>query len=114
MHELGIAFHVISEVDKVAEANKVSQVKSVTLEVGEVSSVVPKYLEDVWSWACENRSTHLKGCKLNIIVAKATTYCENCQKTYSTLEGKICPHCGSDKTYLLDGDQVNIRNIEVI
>ena len=51
MHELGIAFHVISEVDKIAEQNNVKEVKSVTLEIGEVSSVVPKYLEDVWNWA---------------------------------------------------------------
>ena len=114
MHELGIAFHIVSEVDKIAEQNKSTQVKSVTLEVGEVSSVVPKYLEDVWNWACEHRSKYMKDCKLNIIVTKATSYCENCKKTYSTLEGKICPHCGSDQTYLVDGDQVNIRNIQVI
>ena len=71
MHELGIAFHIISEVDKIAEQNNVKEVKSVTLEIGEVSSVIPKYLEDVWIWACENRSTHMKNCKLNIVVTKA-------------------------------------------
>lgn len=114
MHELGIAFHIISEVDKIAEENKVQSVKCVTMEVGEVSAVIPKYLEDVWNWACEHRSQHMKGCKLNIIVLKAVSYCEDCQKTYSTLEGKKCPHCGSEKTYLVEGDKVSIRNIEVI
>ena len=103
MHELGIAFHIISEVDKAAEENKVEQVKSVTLEVGEVSAVVPKYLEDVWVWACENRSKFMKGCKLNIITIKGISFCEDCQKTYSTLEGKSCPHCGSKNTYLVEG-----------
>ena len=113
MHELGIAFHIISEIDKVAEENKVELVKSVTLEIGEVSAVVPKYLEDVWTWACDNRSKYMKGCKLNIIVSKAISYCEDCKKTYSTIEGKKCPSCGSEKTYLVEGDQVRIRNIEV-
>ena len=114
MHELGIAFHVISEVDKIAEANNVKDVKSVTLEIGEVSSVIPKYLEEVWVWACENRSTHLKNCKLNIIVTKAISYCKSCEKTYSTLEGKKCPHCGSEDTFLVEGNQTTIKSIEVV
>ena len=113
MHELGIAFHIISEVDKVAEENKFKEVKTVTLEIGEVSAVIPKYMEDVWYWACEHRSIHLKHCKLKIIVSKAISFCEDCQKTYSTLQGKKCPHCGSDNTYLVDGDQVRIKDIEV-
>lgn len=114
MHELGIAFHIISEVDKIAEENNVKEVKSVTLEIGEVSAVVPKYMEDVWNWACENKSVRMKGCKLIIIILKAISYCEDCKKTYSTLEGKKCPHCGSDNTYLVEGDKVSIKNIEVI
>ena len=114
MHELGIAFHIISEVDKIAEENNVKEVKSVTLEIGEVSTVVPKYLEDVWYWACENKSTHLKNCKLNIIVTKAISYCNSCQKTYSTLEGKKCPNCGSEDTFLVEGNQTKIKSIEVI
>ena len=47
MHELGIAFHIIKEIDALAEEKSLSSVKGVTLEVGEVSGVVPRYLEDV-------------------------------------------------------------------
>ncbi len=53
MHELGIAFHIIKDIDKIAEENHVKQVASVTLELGEVSGVIPEYLVDVWNWACE-------------------------------------------------------------
>lgn len=114
MHELGIAFHVISEVDKIAEEKGAKEVKSVTLEIGEVSSVIPKYLEDVWKWACTNRSQHMKDCKLNIIVVRAVSYCNSCKKTYSTLKGKICPNCGSKETYLLEGNETRIKSIEVV
>ena len=114
MHELGIAFHIITEVDKIAEKNNVKEVKSVTLEIGEVSAVVPQYLQDVWVWACENRSTHMKNCKLNIIVVKARSYCRACDKMYSTLEGKKCPYCGGEDTFLVEGDQTNIKSIEVV
>ena len=114
MHELGIAVHIVKEVDKIAAENKVKAVKSVTLEIGEVSSIIPKYLEDVWTWVCDNRSTYMKGCKLNIIVTRAISFCEDCKNTYSTSAGKICPHCGGKNTYLVDGDQTKIKNIEVV
>ena len=114
MHELGIAFHIISEIDKIAEENKVNEVKKVTLEIGEVSGVIPQYLEDVWVWACENKSKHMKNCKLNIVVIKGISYCEDCKKTYSTLKGKICPNCGSKNTYLIEGNQTKIKDIEVV
>lgn len=113
MHELGIAFHIISEIDKIAEENNVKEVKSVTLEIGEVSSVIPRYLEDVWVWACENRSKYMKNCKLNIVVTKAVSFCEDCKNTYHTTEGKVCPNCGSKNTYLVEGDQTKIKDIQV-
>ena len=40
--------------------------------------------------------------------------CENCGKPYGTVEyGKICPYCGSEKTFLLQGNEFNIKEIEV-
>ena len=43
----------------------------------------------------------------------AVTFCENCEKTYGTVEhGKTCPHCGSPNTYLLTGNEFNIKEIE--
>ena len=41
MHELGTVFYVIQEVEKVVEENHLTQVASVTLEVGEVSGIIP-------------------------------------------------------------------------
>ena len=51
MHELGIVFHVIDMVEKAAAENQAAAVASVTLELGEVSGVVPDYLTDCWRWA---------------------------------------------------------------
>lgn len=114
MHELGIAFHIIKDIDKIAEENHVKQVKSVTLELGEVSGVIPEYLVDVWNWACENKSKYMKGCKLDLKIIRAISFCDSCKKTYSTLEGKICPHCGSKETWLLEGNETKIKSIEVV
>ena len=113
MHELGIIFNIIEQVEKVAVENKVKLVGCVSLEIGEVSTIVPDYFRDCWKWAVE-RTDHMKGCKLEIITIEAITYCQDCEQTFSTVKfGKKCPHCGSEKTYLLTGKDVMIKQIEV-
>ena len=48
MHELGIVFHIIDTIEEIAKEQNLKKVASVTLEVGEVSTVIPSYLEDCW------------------------------------------------------------------
>jgi hydrogenase nickel incorporation protein HypA/HybF len=113
MHELGVVFYVIDEIENVAKENNVKRVESVTLEIGEVSTVIPSYLIDCWKWAISKHEM-LIDCKLIIETIEAVTFCENCHKTYSTVEhGKICPYCNSENTYLLKGSEFNIKEIEV-
>ena len=38
MHELGVTFHIMDHLEKVAAENKVTHVRKVTLELGEVST----------------------------------------------------------------------------
>lgn len=114
MHELGIVFHIIKQIEEVGEENKLSAVSSVTLELGEVSGVLNEYLEDCWNWACK-KSELMNGARLIIEQIPAITLCEDCGKRYSTTKhGKICPECSSDKTYLLTGNEVMIKEIEVL
>ena len=53
MHELGVTFHIMDHVQKVAEENGVSRVNKVVLELGEVSTVIESYLQNCWKWAKE-------------------------------------------------------------
>ena len=114
MHELGVVFHCIKQVNEIAKENNVKRVNSVTIEIGEVSTVIPYYFEDCWNWAVK-KETVLKDAKLYIEKIEAVTYCENCNKEYPTVaHGKICPFCGSEKTYLLTGNEITIKQIEVV
>ncbi|MBQ9886058.1 MAG: hydrogenase maturation nickel metallochaperone HypA [Lachnospiraceae bacterium] len=113
MHELSIVFHIIKTIEQVGEENKLEHVNSVTLEVGEVSAVIDEYLGDCWKWAAD-RSELLKGARLVIEKLPAVTMCETCERTYATVQyGRICPYCGSERTYLLSGREINIKEIEV-
>lgn len=112
MHELGIVYHIIRDVENVARANGVSRVSSVTLLLGEVSGVVPDLLLDAWRWAADKKPI-TQGAELVVEPVEAVTHCEVCGRDYATVEhGKICPHCGSGDTYLLQGQEVMIKQIE--
>ena len=113
MHELGIVFYIIRDVKEVARENKVDKVKTVVMDIGEVSTIIPEYLTDCWRWAADKEDL-LRGCELIINTIPAVTYCENCGKEFGTVEhGKKCPHCGSDRTYLVRGNEVEIKEITV-
>lgn len=111
MHELGIVFHIIRSVEGVARENNLRRVSSVTLELGEVSGVIPSYLTDCWDWACAKNDL-MRGAELVVEEVPAVTYCEACDSTYGTVEhGRVCPHCGSERTYLIQGDETTIKEI---
>ncbi len=112
MHELGVVFHVIESVEDVAKENQITEIQSVTLRLGEVSTVIPDYLVNCWNWAVK-RTELLKSAALHIETIPAVTYCEGCGCEYPTVQfGKICPECGSAHTYLQQGNEFVIKEIE--
>ncbi|WP_239463301.1 hydrogenase maturation nickel metallochaperone HypA [Collinsella intestinalis] len=111
VHELGIVFHIIKSVEDIAAEARIGRVSAVTLELGEVSGIIPHYLEDCWRWACERHEV-MRGCELVIEEIPARTYCEACGATYETVaHGRTCPVCGSERTYLVQGDEALIKEI---
>lgn len=114
MHELGIVTYIIKAVDKIAEENQIFKIESVVLEIGEVSGIVPDYLVDCWNYF-KKRDPLLEESELQYETLPAVTFCENCRAEYATVEfGKICPHCGSEHTYLLTGNECNIKELTAI
>ena len=112
MHELGTIYYVMDTVEKLMEEQRLTQVASITLEVGEVSGIIPGYLTDFWLYA-RKKSGHFAQTELKIETLPAVTYCQDCKKTYPTVQyGKECPHCRSGNTFLITGNEYNIREIE--
>ena len=114
MHELGTVVYVIDTVEKIAAENKLTTVGSVTLEVGEVRGIIPSYLSDFWLYA-RKKSELLKEAELKIETLPAVTFCQDCKQTYPTVEyGKECPNCRSFNTFLVTGNEYNIKEIEAM
>ena len=100
MHELGVTFYVVRDVKKVAEENNVKKIDYVTLEIGEVSGVIHDQLVDCWNWARKKEAV--------------TEHAKDCKGQYRTIDyGKKCPYCHSEHTYLLKGNEFNIKEIGI-
>ncbi len=113
MHELGVVFHIIDDLKSVADENKIEKIAKVTVELGEVSTVIPHFLTDCWKWASDKQD-FIKGTELLIETIPAITQCEDCGKQYGTIaHGRICPFCQSERTYLVQGNEFMIKEIEV-
>ncbi|MBQ3662323.1 MAG: hydrogenase maturation nickel metallochaperone HypA [Firmicutes bacterium] len=113
MHELGIVFHALDRVQKLAEENELTKIASVTMEFGEVSGVVTQEMVRCWNWAVKKRPPVLQEAELKIEEIPAVTFCEDCRQEYPTLQyGKICPYCKSPNTYLVQGNEINIKELE--
>ena len=81
MHELGIVLNVIDRVEEIAKENNVKKVTKLTLEIGEVSSIVPSYFSDCFEWA-KKKTDYMKDTELEMIILEGLSYCRDCNKTY--------------------------------
>ena len=114
MHELGTVFYVIKEVEKLCDENELTKVGSVTLQIGEVSGIIPEYIVDCWNWAIKE-SKYMQEAELKVGTLEAVTFCEDCKQTYPTVQyAKVCPYCKSENTYLVTGNEYIIKEIEAM
>lgn len=116
MHELGIMYHVVEQVQKVMADNGLAEVEAIVLQVGELSAVIPKYLENCFPAAVDG--TPLKNTKLEIEILPANCICRKCGKVSplhppqeSTTEISICPNCGETAREIISGKEFYIKEI---
>ena len=110
MHELGIMYHIVGQVLNVVENNEITEVDAIVLQVGEFSSVVPRYLHACFPAAVDG--TMLENTKLEVEVLVANGICKDCRKVYPLLEnGKACPTCQSSDYEIISGREFFLKEI---
>lgn len=112
MHELGIMMEVIKRVEQVAKANGVEKVDTIVLQVGEIASVIPRFLEECFPVAVHK--SILQGSHLTIECIPANGLCKRCGKVYHLTEQEgRCLHCGAYDFTELSGREFLIKEILV-
>jgi Zn finger protein HypA/HybF involved in hydrogenase expression len=88
-----------------------SMVKTV-LDIGELSLVIPKYVEDIYPVVVGD--AWLKDTKLVINVIPGMAECDECNELFNVIEHEgYCPNCGSFEKTILSGKDFLIREIHI-
>ena len=112
MHEIGIVKNVIKTVQNYAAENGVSKVSEIVMSVGELSLVVPDYLEKLYPVVVKD--TEFEDTKLIVEVVPGLAECEDCDAIFNVVECEgICPDCGRHNKTVLSGQECTIKEIHV-
>ena len=94
MHEIGVVRSTVKTVTDFAEQNDMKEVAEIVLDIGELSLVIPKYVEDIYPVVVGD--TWLKDTKLMINVIPGMAECDECNELFHVIEHEgYCPNCGS-------------------
>ena len=112
MHEMGIVLHLAKTLDETAEQEQLTKIGRVVLQVGEVSGIMTDLFTDAWDYF-KGRHPVLTESTLVLETIPAVTWCDNCKQTYETVKyGRECPYCHSGETWLMQGNECVIKEIE--
>jgi hydrogenase nickel incorporation protein HypA/HybF len=110
MHELGIMFNVVRSVEGFARQNGVTNIAALVLQVGELSPVVPQYIEACYPAAVDG--TLLQDTELRIEIIPGNARCQTCGTVFNLLRNKEgCPECGGQEWEVLSGKEFMIKEI---
>lgn len=110
MHELGIIAEAVRIVEDTARRQQLKKIDTLVLQIGELSSVIPYYVEQCYPAAAYG--TMLENTKLKIEVLPGNGRCKSCGKVFNVLENRrVCPDCGENECELLSGREFIIKEI---
>lgn len=112
MHELGITQSIVEIAEKTAREQNAERVLSVTIEIGDLSGVIPDAVEFCFE-ACV-QGTLLEGSRLCISRIPGRGKCNDCG-TDVRLDNMTfnCSNCGSYSLEQIQGDEMNIKEVEI-
>ncbi len=112
MHEIGIVRQLVRTVSDFAAENGVSDIREVVVDCGELSLVIPEYLEELYPVVVKD--SILKNAKLTVHMVPGLAECDDCDEIFNVIENKgFCPNCGSFGKTVLSGKEFMIREIVV-
>jgi len=113
MHEVSLCEGVLQVIEKAAGEQKFSKVKTVWLEIGALSGVELAAMR--FSFDAVMRDTLAEGAALVIIEVPADAWCMICSKSVSiTQRYDSCPECGEFQLRVSGGEEMRVKELEVV
>ena len=110
MHELGIVYQLMNTVDNIKKEQNVSVINSITLQIGEMTDIVPEFIKEAWKVSAPE--TDYKNTELQIEIIPALAKCSDCG-----YEDKVknlsftCPKCSGSNFKIISGREYLIKEI---
>ena len=112
MHEIGIVRSMCRTVLDYMEENNVAAISEIVCEVGELSLVIPQYVEELFPPVAQG--TPLEGAKLILETVPGMAECDDCDEIFNVIEHEgYCPNCGSFEKTVLTGKDFTIKEIHI-
>jgi hydrogenase nickel incorporation protein HypA/HybF len=109
MHELGIVEEVVSIV---SERSGGARVKRVVLEIGKLSAVLPDAVRFCFDVVAQG--TPLEGARLDIVETPGLARCTACGARVELDRPFGTCACGSNELEWIGGEELRIREMEVV
>ncbi|MES9871327.1 MAG: hydrogenase maturation nickel metallochaperone HypA [Sedimenticola sp.] len=112
MHEMSLCEGILQVLEQNATEQGYSKVKTVWLEIGELSGVEIEAMR--FGFDAVMKNTLADGARLEIIPLPGQAWCMQCAKNVHVKQRfDECPDCGSYQLQVTGGDEMRIKELEV-
>lgn len=112
MHEMSLAMGVLQIDEEAARAQHFRRVRSVLLEIGELSMVEAEAMR--FCFDAVSRGTLAEGAVLNVVEVAGQGLCFNCNMTVPLAAlYDPCPACGGHPVQATGGTEMRVKELEV-
>ena len=113
MHELGLISAMVKSIEAIVKEQNLHEVRKIVLEVGELSGVVPHYMEACYPAAVYK--TFMENTVLELETIPGMVRCRDCGREFNAMAQDFhCPDCQSQNMEILSGNDVLIKEIDCI
>ncbi|NNJ73310.1 MAG: hydrogenase maturation nickel metallochaperone HypA [Enterobacterales bacterium] len=113
MHEMSLCENLVEIVVNSANNEAVSRIERIYLEIGQLSCVEVDAM--LFCFDVVAQGTIAAGAQLIIEQVPGQAKCHQCKTEFAvTSHYAICPSCEHHKFTVISGDQMQIKNMEVI
>ena len=112
MHEIGVVRAMLRTVTDYAAAKGVSRVSEIVADCGELSLVIPQYVEQIYPTVV--KGTPFADTKLIVNIVPGLAECDDCDEIFNVIAcNGHCPNCNSFNKTVLSGRDFTVREIHV-
>lgn len=113
MHEMSLTEGVVRILEEQAAAHGFAKVKTVWLEIGELSNVDPDSMLFCFDAVAKGSAVAAEA-KLEVVRVAGQAFCLGCGGTVAVSNRfDPCPQCGGHGLRITAGDEMRIKEIEV-